>query len=743
MTFKIHLLGAYPTLNPRLFPGLWIFLLLSFPNHAQKKISPKKDSLKRLIKTLPNDSNKVKTLHQLGHIYTKSSDFKQAIQVGKKALKLSQRIQFIRGIYQSHFEIGTNERFLEKHSQAIEHLSKAINYFEHNNQPKMWGKSLRELGINHAQQGDNVQALKFFLKALKIFEKNGSPNDVGNMLTAIGIIHARQKDLPQAIHYYKKALSIYISTKTKIRQAACYINLGNAYNKQGLSDSALIYCHKALTLSREIDNTHNTAITLTNIGAIYISKKQYPQAIQYNLESLQILDSLGVTGKTIPLMRLGEAYAGLKEFGKSIDFLKKAEKIARQHKQRPNLVMILQKLANSEEQVGNYQTALQYYKQYKQYQDSLFNEKNTKKITQLTDEYRFSKERDSLKFAQQKQQMALKTQINTGKAEQKTTYIGLGLTLLLLITLGIFYRFKQRNHRRLFIANERLAHANGLLQEQNAEISAQHDAIEAQNTQLFLANHKINQSIRAAKVIQSAVLPFEERLQKHFQDYFVLFRPRDIVSGDFYWVSQIEDQVVLVTADCTGHGVPGAFMSLISLMMLNQIVNTQKITAPQQILTQLQQDTLQALKCKNNPTPGGLDAAVVSIQPSSSSEASLKVNFAGAKRPLWLLTPDQSNIQELKGSRISIGVIYRHPRYFIQHELELEKGTLLYLGSDGLEDQHNQENEKFGTQNLLDLLLQNRQRPLVQQQPIIENALLQHMQTESQRDDILLMGIRL
>ncbi len=715
---------------------LLIFLIPSLPNYAQKANITPRDSL--LL--LPNDSSKVNKILNLSETYAKANNLQEAVQLGQQALTLSQEIHFTYGIYQSHYLIGTYQRYLEKHSQAIDHQLKAAGYFQKANQKPTWRKILREMGINYAELGDNVKALQYFLKALKITNQQKETNELGSLFTALGIIHSRQQEYPRAIYYYKKALKIFTTIKNAKSQASSYVNLCNAYNKKGSLDTALVYCQKALSIHQNLEHPRHKAIALCNIGFVYTSKKQYTQAIVYHRQAFQVFDSLGIIGKLMPLRGLGEAYAGLGDFDQSIALLTKAKNIAVEHQQTPRVAMLLKTLADVEEQAGNYQAALQHYKQYKLYQDSIFNKKNTKKLTQAIDEYRFSKERDSLQFVQQKKQMTLEAEINTRKANQQTTYIGLGLTLLLLIVSSVFYRFKQQSHHRLAVMNESLAEVNHLLQEQNSEITAQRDAIEVRNEQLFSANHQIKQSIRAAKVIQAAMLPFKERMEKYLSEYFLIYRPRDIVSGDFYWIGQKGDETVVIAADCTGHGIPGAFMSMISFMMLNKIINTQKITDPAQILTHLQQDILQALKSKNNFNPGGLDAAVVCIRPLANQQVG--VRFAGARRPLWYITPQDTHIQKVTGSRISIGVIYRQPRFFTSQEFVFEKDTLLYIGSDGLVDQHGTNKKMFGTQALLDLLAKEHQQALGRQKQAIENALLQHQQEVRQTDDILLMGIR-
>ncbi|EAY24394.1 Two component regulator three Y motif family [Microscilla marina ATCC 23134] len=284
---------------------------------------------------------------------------------------------------------------------------------------------------------------------------------------------------------------------------------------------------------------------------------------------------------------------------------------------------------------------------------------------------------------------------------------------------------------------EEISMQNKELQQQQEEITAQRDAIEQKNIQ-------VRKSIEAAKLIQDAILPFEDRMQEIFQHYFVLFRPRDIVSGDFYWVDRTKDgrDIRLVAAvDCTGHGVPGAFMSMMGYALLNEIVHQKNITRPASILECLRTNLKHALKREKTGNQSGMDLGLCSIQylPNDTVE----VAFAGAKCPMYYFRKASQELCELKGSRISIGIRRRKPRNFEEHSLILQPGDLIFLSTDGYCDQNNAARKRLGSQCFQELLASQAHQPLPQQKKALEHALETYTTGTEQRDDILVIGVRL
>ncbi|MDX2304285.1 MAG: two-component regulator propeller domain-containing protein [Microscillaceae bacterium] len=282
---------------------------------------------------------------------------------------------------------------------------------------------------------------------------------------------------------------------------------------------------------------------------------------------------------------------------------------------------------------------------------------------------------------------------------------------------------------------------NEELSQQQEEILAQKDAIQEINQTLLRQNTMINKSIQAAKTIQEAILPFSERMKSTLQEYFVIYHPKDVVSGDFYWLQQIENKVFIAVADCTGHGVPGAFMSMIGSILLDKIIQVERIFEPNKILEDMHLQIKRALKQDSTHNNNGMDMALLVFE--KISDGNYKVVFAGAKRPLLYVKPEVGRMEILKGDRKSIGGIQNEKLPFHNHEIILQEDSIIYLGTDGFEDQNDLKRRKFGEQKLIHLLEQNAFQDLHTQKNILENALSDHMTGTSQRDDILLIGFKL
>jgi len=261
--------------------------------------------------------------------------------------------------------------------------------------------------------------------------------------------------------------------------------------------------------------------------------------------------------------------------------------------------------------------------------------------------------------------------------------------------------------------------------------------IENANAELALKNEQITHSIQYAQRIQQAILPVAEDLDRALGHYFVIYYPKDIVSGDFYWFTHIEQKVFLAVVDCTGHGVPGAFLSMIAHTLLNKIINENLIFNPADILEQLHNGVRVALRQETGETRDGMDVCLCQIDKSQQL-----VKFAGAKRPLFYLS--QAEFIEIKGDKKSIGGLQKEEqRTFTTHEITVQAGDKLYLSTDGMVDQPDPEGKKFGSKQLRTLLQECASKSINEQKEILLTQFQAHQQQEPQRDDVTLIGIQL
>ncbi len=268
------------------------------------------------------------------------------------------------------------------------------------------------------------------------------------------------------------------------------------------------------------------------------------------------------------------------------------------------------------------------------------------------------------------------------------------------------------------------------------ELKMARQNLQASNQELAWHNKYITDSINYAKRIQSAILQNEDQLKKIFPESFYLYKPKDIVSGDFYWFTEVDNKKVFAAVDCTGHGVPGAFMSIIGNTLLNEIVNVYKVTNPAHILSQLHSRVIKELqKDINVQAFDGMDLAIGVFD---SHKNLLQV--AGAYRPVYYIQNDK--LIEIKTDRKSIGDP-KKDNSFTTHSVEINTDTAVYIFSDGITDQNNEEDKKFTAARLRELLLQIHKQQMEEQKQILFTEFEKHRNNVTQRDDVLIIGIGL
>jgi len=299
---------------------------------------------------------------------------------------------------------------------------------------------------------------------------------------------------------------------------------------------------------------------------------------------------------------------------------------------------------------------------------------------------------------------------------------------------------------------EELQAANDMLEETQEELIMQSEGLkemngllEEQKKQLEYQNLAIKSSITYALTIQTAILPPKELIGKDFEN-FIIYKPKDIVSGDFYWYANVENEEgnykFIAVVDCTGHGVPGAFMSVIGSRLLNEIVIEKGILDPTYILDFLNMGVKMALRQSVSSNEDGMDVCLCRIETISETER--KIVFSGAKLPLFYYLTQSRELKQLKGSRKAVGGNYYDHLSFTSEELLLNSGDYLYLSSDGYMDQNNAERKRFGTKLFLDIIEECvAGKPMDEQELILRNELAIFQHKESQRDDITVLGLKL
>jgi len=364
--------------------------------------------------------------------------------------------------------------------------------------------------------------------------------------------------------------------------------------------------------------------------------------------------------------------------------------------------------------------------QFMQYRRQV--EEYTQEIVHLTDDL---ERRDLQLDAQERQYIQSLDELKKVQTEMKAKQKTLEFT-------------NQKMH-----ANEQvLIKAYNQLKESQEEIQYQKKVLEETLDELQLKNSRITDSISYAKKIQQAILPNPLEIQKSFSDAFIIFSPKDVVSGDFYWFSQIENKTFVATVDCTGHGVPGAFMSMIGHTLLNQIVREKKILEPSEILETLDAEIYTSLKQNESKSIDGMDLSLCCVEtPMGSTRLkkpgeTTKVIFCGAKSNMYY--SHLGEIHKIKGNRRALGGwLKRAQRPFTNTVFEIAQGDMIYLITDGYTDAASPGRRHLGTTKLYKFMLKMHSKPLDQQKDFFLTALQNHQKGTEQRDDITFIGFRI
>jgi serine phosphatase RsbU (regulator of sigma subunit) len=345
-------------------------------------------------------------------------------------------------------------------------------------------------------------------------------------------------------------------------------------------------------------------------------------------------------------------------------------------------------------------------------------------------QYNFDNQQKQEKIEQIIKENAQKERLQRQK--MFTLVFSIAFVLMLLLAFVIFrnYRRNKKVLQIISLQKSEIEFKNNILQQQSEEILTQ-------NEQLALSKKNITDSIQYASQIQHAMLPGIEIIENLFFDHFVLFNPCHIVSGDFYWFKQIKNYVYIVAADCTGHGVPGAFMSMLGISLLNEIVTKRDVNKPHEILNELRNRIKESLHQtgNKNQTQDGIDIAFCMFDTETQI-----LQFAGAYNPFYLIRNNE--LIEYKADRMPIGIHPKDKLDFVSTEIQLQQKDKFYIFSDGYVSQFGgSKDEKFKTKRFQELLLKTNNEPMQNQKQFLANELDDWRGNIPQTDDILVIGI--
>lgn len=609
---------------------------------------------------------------------------------------------------------GVSHYYRSQYSKAIEYYKKSLKLREKINFKKGIADCYNNIGSIYTEQGEYAKSISCYLRSLKIKEQIGDSLGVATSYNNIGLVHMYQKEYKQAFSCFKKSLEFSVKMGNKKLEASVLVNMGVSFEESGEYQKAIQYYTKSLQIREEIEDIHGIAVSLNNLGNIYYDQKRLDKAEENYFKSLEIHQAMDdKKGMANTLINIGNVYLGKGLKDKALKCYLDSYKIAHEIGVLVELRDATQALTNLYKYLGDYARGLKMYEEYIQVRDSILSEENQKEVMrqQFKYDYEMQAAADSVKRLEEKkvrealivkQKAELKIQRN-----QQYMLFG-GLTIVAVFALFIFNRFKVTQNQKKII--------------------------EEQKFLVEVKNQEITDSINYARRIQHAILPPLKTIHEWLPDSFVFYKPKDIVAGDFYWMERKEDTLYIAACDCTGHGVPGAMVSVVCNNGLNASVREHGMRDTGAILDKTRDLVIEEFEKSEEEVKDGMDISLLALKPG-------KAQWSGANNPLWLLR-DGAFI-ELKADKQPIGK-YTNNQPFTTHELEIKNGDVLYLFTDGLQDQFGGEKgKKFKASKLKELLLSIQHLSMEKQQEYIERVFEQWMGSLEQNDDMCLIGIRI
>lgn len=563
------------------------------------------------------------------------------------------------------------------------------------------------LGIVKEHRHDNSHAIEYLLKSYSIYQEINNKQGVALANKCIGKLYGEDGDYDKAVDYLYKALNLFTEQKDTNYIASCLLNLGGIYQLQGETSRALSHFFKVLELFKKMHNTDGIATALMCAGNSYLARGDYSEATFYLNQALAIFRTLqDMQGMASIYIGMGNILEQQKKYGEAIHYADSGLKVAKSIGALDDILNAEKSLSAIYKKTGDGKKSLQYLKAYVYTRDSSFTKQNTGTAIRQEMNFEFQK----LELAQQneneKREMLNKEKL---RKKQLVIYFTGGILLLVAGGAALVYRSNERRKKDLVI--------------------------------IALKNKQISESLDYAMRIQAAALPKVEEIKKVFPESFVLFMPKDVVSGDFYFFVENEGKIFIAAADCTGHGVPGAFMSLICSEKLNDAVAA--ASNPGEILKSVNKGLKSTLHQTDNEesTHDGMDIALSVITPLNEG---VKLSYAGANRPLWIIRKDAETVEELEPTKTTVGAFSKADQEYATNIVQLHQGDTFYLFTDGITDQFGgTDGKKLSAPAFRDAVLALKGKNMQEQEQMLKSFIMDWKGTYLQPDDILALGIRI
>jgi serine phosphatase RsbU (regulator of sigma subunit)/Tfp pilus assembly protein PilF len=699
-----------------------LFVLIAFQSLFAQ--TPVVDSLKKLSNANVNDTLKMHAFAELTYEYL-SIDIDSAkmfANIGIKKYSNNKNKLLLSDLYAA---LGTAFGYERDFENSLINFNKSLSILKTTKDKIAISKTYFNIGLIYYYTSKYDLAIQQYIEALKLLESIKDTKTLPNIYNGLSGMYKEIRNYDEALNYGQKALKLFSLNKDSVGMASALNNVGNVYDYQNKFDQALDYYRQSMHVKALIKMDRGMSSTLNNIGIILSKKDSVLQALEYYNKALSYSTvNSDKISQAVSYDGIGMVYYKLKQYDKALSFLEKSIAISTDIDSKLDIISSYEKIALCYAAKGNYKKAFDYQQLLFATKDSILNVESSKQVNELATKYETEKKQlliDNLnKDNALKQEELAKSELQVKQQNIQIMFFILALLLLSALSFFIFRSYKQKKQSAEIILSQKV------------EVERQRDLVEEKSKE-------ITDSIHYAKRIQQALLASDTFLKKHISDYFIFYKPKDIVSGDFYYANVIDGKFVMITADCTGHGVPGAFMSLLNISYLNEAIIEKRMDAPDKILDYVRSQIIQSLNPEGSENEGrdGMDATLCMYDFKG-----MWLRFAAANNPLWLYRNNE--MKEFSADKMPVGMYHGQQKPFTQQTLGLRKDDIVYTFTDGFADQFGGEKgKKFKYKNLQQLLLNNANKPMLEQKQILENTLKDWQGNMEQVDDILVVGIRL
>lgn len=563
--------------------------------------------------------------------------------------------------------------------------------------------ALRRIGVAFSEQGEYPKALDYFFQSLKIAELIKNDHEIAMDYNAIGVSFCGQRDYEHALNYFFKALAI-----KKNNDALTYSNIGRAYRFQFKYNLSMTFYQKAIDAWGSDKNEISSI--LNNIGDNYEQENDYGNAMKFYLKSLNIKNELNdEQGISDACGSIGDLLLKQRKYREAIPYEIKSLFVSQKINYKYGIKESSKSLSDIYEHLNDNKKSMYFYKYYIAVRDSMYNEENTKKIIRNEMNFQFDKKEAIQKIEMEKKDALSNSEIEKKQNERNGVIAGMGIVIIFSIFL-----FRSYNQTKK---------AKNIISEQKKVVDYK--------------NKQITDNITYAQRIQKAILPSDEYIKNNLPENFLIYKPKDIVSGDFYWTYRDGDVVYFATADSTGHGVSGSMISMIGASLLNEIVINRKITSPEKVLNTLREEIIKSINQEgaDEERKDGMDIVFCKID-------GMKLTCACANNNVYIIR--NKTIICVSADRFPVGKYMVDAPSFTLNTIDLQSGDTIYTMSDGFCDQFGGPKEKkLMSKRLKEWMIEFAPYTMQETKIALEDRFAEWIGNGEQTDDITIFSVRI